>query len=305
MSRIQKTPMNRLRGNNGYVTLAVLLIVGLLAAIVSSLLSVSRPALGLARIGGDEVAAEGLVQGGIATAGFLLIATKRDPARVNGMDIRLSTGDIRLTVVDEAGRVDLNSADPTLLAGLFSAAGGKSLSNQAFASRVVDWRDKDSDVGIGGAEVNEYSSAELGYVPPNLPFHSVEELRFLLGLSARDFERLAPHVTVLSGRAKIDPLAASETVIRAIPGSRKRDFEQILRAKRSGRGREQIIASIPTLSEFLLAEPSGVYRVGVKVKLTDGFSDAVEAVIAAPKQGDTQTDYRVVGWTRLASAAAE
>ena len=65
------------------------------------------------------------------------------------MDIRLSTGDIRLTVVDEAGRVDLNSADPTLLAGLFSAAGGKSLSNQAFASRVVDWRDKDSDVGIG------------------------------------------------------------------------------------------------------------------------------------------------------------
>ena len=40
----------------------------------------------------------------------------------------------------------------------------------------------------------------------------------------------------------------------------------------------------------------------MKVKLTDGFSDAVEAVIAAPKQGDTETDYRVVAWTRLASA---
>ena len=293
--------MRRIRSDNGYVTLAVLLIVGLLAAIVSSLLSVSRPALGLARIGGDEVAAEGLIQGGIATAGYLLFAAKREPMRVNGMDLRLRTGDIRLTVKDEAGRIDLNSADPTLLAGLYSAAGGTSLSSQAFANRVVDWRDQDNDVGVDGAEAGEYS--ETGYVPPNLPFHSVEELRFLLGLSRRDFERLAPHLTVLSGRAKIDPMSASETVIRAIPGARARDFQQILRAKTAGRDRSSLIASMPTLSEFLLDQPSGVYRVGVQVKLTDGFSDAVEAVIVAPQQGDT--DYRVVAWTRLASAARE
>lgn len=295
--------MNRIRGNDGYVTLAVLLIVGLLAAIVSSLLAVSRPALGLARIGGDEVAAEALLQGGVATAGYLLFAAKREPTRVNGMDLRLRTGDIRLTVGDEAGRIDLNSADPTLLAGLYSAAGGTSLSDQAFAARVVDWRDEDGDVGVDGAEAGDYSGAELGYVPSNLPFHSVEELRFLLGLSARDFERLSPHLTVFSGRAKIDPLAASETVIRAIPGSRARDLQQILRARSSGRDRSTLIASMPTLSEYLLDQPSGVYRIGVQVKLTNGFSDAVEAVIVAPQQGDT--DYRVVAWTRLASPAPE
>jgi len=295
--------MIRIHGDDGYVTLAVLLIVGLLAAIVSSLLSVSRPALGLARIGGDQVAAEALIQGGVATAGYLLFAAKREPARVNGMDLRLRTGDIRLAVADEAGRIDLNAADPTLLAGLYSTAGGTSLSGQAFAARVVDWRDQDDDVSVGGAEAGDYSGAEVGYVPPNLPFHSVEELRFLLGLSRRDFERLAPHLTVFSGRAKIDPLAASETVIRAIPGSRPRDLQQILRARSSGRDRSTLIASMPTLAEFLLDQPSEVYRVGVRVKLTNGFSDAVEAVIVAPQQGDT--DYRVVAWTRLASAAPE
>jgi general secretion pathway protein K len=295
--------MSRMRGDDGYVTLAVLLIVGLLAAIVSSLLAVSRPALGLARIGGDEVAAEALVQGGIATAGYLLFAAKRESTRVNGMDLRLRTGDIRLTVADEAGRIDLNSADPALLAGLYSAAGGTSLSSQAFAARVVDWRDEDGDVGVNGAEAGDYSGAELGYAPPNLPFHSVEELRFLLGLSARDYERVSPHLTVFSGSAKIDPLAASEAVVRAIPGSRTRDLQQILRARASGRDRSSLIAAMPTISEFFRDQPSGVFRVGVEVKLTNGFSDAVETVIVAPQQGDT--DYRVVAWTRLASPAPE
>ena len=162
----------RMRSDDGYVTLAVLLIVGLLAAIVSSLLAVSRPALGLARIGGDEVAAEALIQGGVATAGYLLFAAKREPARVNGMDLRLRTGDIRLTVADEAGRIDLNAADPTLLAGLYSAAGGTSLSNQAFAARVVDWRDTDGDVGVDGAEAGDYSFCRGRLCPtePAVPF---------------------------------------------------------------------------------------------------------------------------------------
>lgn len=295
--------MARMSSSDGYVTLAVLLIVGLLAAIVSSLLAVSRPALGLARIGGDKVAAEALLQGGIASAGYLLIAAQREPAQVDDMEMRLRTGAVHLTVADEAGRIDLNAADSTLLAGLFSAVGGTSMSGQAFAARVLDWRDEDGDVNEDGAEADNYAAAEIGYVPPNLPFHSVEELRFLLDLSERDFERLAPHLTVFSGRAKIDPLAASETVLRAIPGSRPNDLKQILRAKTGGRDRSQLIAAMPALADYFLDQASGVYRVGVEVKLTNGFSDAVEAVIIAPQQGDT--DYRVVGWTRLASAAPE
>jgi hypothetical protein len=114
---------------------------------------------------------------------------------------------------------------------------------------------------------------------------------------------LAPHLTVFSGRGKIDPMAASETVIRAIPGARARDFQQILRARNSGRDRATLVAAMPTISEFLLDEPSGVYRVGVNVTLTNGHSDAVEAVIVAPQQGDS--DYRVVAWDRLALAATE
>ncbi len=295
--------MSRPSKSDGYVTLAVLLVAGLLAAITSSLLAVSRPALGLARIGGDEVAAEALLDGGLTTAAFLLFGAKKATASVDDLVLRLRTGDIRIAATDEGGRVDLNSADQPLLAGLYAAAGGTSMSAQAFAGRVADWRDEDGDLNEGGAEAGNYAEAELAYGPSNMAFHSVEESRFLLGLSKRDFERLEPFLTVFSGSTKIDPLGASETVLRAIPGVGRRDMQQLMQLRRKGgQNRKRIIALMPNISQYLLEENSGVYRVGVQVQLTNGFSDAVEAVIIAPQAEDSSV-YRVVAWSKLASDA--
>lgn len=291
-------------GNEGYVTLAVLLIAGLLAVVVSGLLAVSRPALGLARIGGDQVAAQGLLQGGLATAAFLLLSADQPLGKVDGMVLRLNTGEIRLAVADEGGRIDVNAANPTLLEGLFRAVSGTSMSGQAFAARIVDWRDEDGDAAVGGAEAGDYAEAELGYAPPNLPFHSVEEVRFILGLTARDFDRLAPHITVFSGRAGIDPLTASETVLRAIPGFGRNDLRALMRARGSDESRELIAAALPVFAEYFLVEPTGVFRVKVEAGLTNGFSDTVESVIAAPQEGGS-VDYRVVAWSRLASAGPQ
>lgn len=296
--------MTRTSSSDGYVTLVVLLIAGLLAAIVSSVLAVSRPALGLVRVGGDEVAAEGLLQGGVATAAYLLVVAQKPAEKVRDLVLRQETGEVSISVADEAARVDLNSADPPLLEGLFRSVGGSSMSAAAFAARVADWRDQDSDVTPGGAEANEYSGAGLGYLPANLPFHSVEELRSLLGLSAGDFERLAPNVTVFSGRATIDPFSASQTVLQAIPGISRNDLRRVMQARKNGQEREVLIGSLTTVAQYLLDKPSGVYRVNVEARLTNGFSDAVEAVIASPQQGGG-ADYQVVSWSRLATAASK
>jgi general secretion pathway protein K len=294
--------MARTADSDGYVTLAVLLVAGLLAAITASLLAVSRPALGLARIGGDDVAAEALAQGGVAAAAYLLFGDKEDASKVDKLVLRQHTGDIRLSVADEGARVDLNAAQPDMLAGLFNAVGGKSLSGDAFASRVVDWRDEDSDLNEGGAEASDYTDAELDYVPPNLPFHSVEEARFILGLSPADFERLKPFLTVYSGTEKVDPLSAPETVLRAIPGAGRREVQQLLRARATSRDRGRLAELVPTIADHLLGEGSGVYRVRVDVTLADGYSDAAEAIIIAP-QGDGSGVYKTVAWSRLASAS--
>jgi general secretion pathway protein K len=289
--------------DEGYVTLAVLLVVGLLAAIVSSLLAVARPALGLARLGGDEVAAEALLQGGVTAAAFLLYGAGKEVKDVNKLVLRLHTGEVRLSVSDEGGLIDLNSADPKLLEGLFAAVGGVSMRPDAFASRVVDWRDEDSDVSINGAELSTYTDAGLDYGPPNLPFHSVDEARHILGLSPQDFERLKPYLTVFSGSPKIDPLFAPPPVLMAIPGSGKPAVQHILGARKAGRDRDYISTLVPEMTDFLSDKPSGVYRVQVRAKLKNGYADAAEAVIFA-SQAEGSADYKTVAWSKVAAAGA-
>jgi general secretion pathway protein K len=263
---------------------------------------VSRPALGLARIGTDEVAAEGLLEGGIQTAAFLLFESQQKANVVNGFLLHRGTGVVRINVVDESGRIDLNAARPELLEGLFAAVGGTSMSAKAFASRVADWRDQDVEVGEQGAETFEYESEGLSYRPANRPFHSVEELRYLLGLSNADFGRLEPFVTVYAGQAGVDPMTAPETVLRAIPGIGRAAVQLILQARQQGLDRERIVNLVQAGSPFLSTTESSVYRVGVQVQLTDGFADAVEAVIVAAQA--TDRGYRVAAWSRVGAAQA-
>ncbi|MDQ3557744.1 MAG: general secretion pathway protein GspK [Pseudomonadota bacterium] len=291
--------MGRATGSDGYITLAVLVIAGLLAASVATLITVSRPAIDTARLGADKLAADGLVDGGLAAAGYLLFRSEREPSAVDGTTLRFGTGSVRLGVTDEGGRIGLNIADPELLAGLFGAAGGSSMSPAAFAARIMDWRDEDSEPTEAGAESEEYASAELGYGPRNGPFRSPDELRLLIGLSGGDFNRLEPFLTTFSNSGLIDPRSAPRTVLLAIPGLTRADVERLIEARRAGtRDREALVGLVEGSTDYFGTEPSGAYRVVMQARLKAGFSEAAEAVLVAAT--DETADFGVVAWTRLA-----
>jgi type II secretory pathway component PulK len=285
--------------SDGYITLAVLVMAGLLASIVSALFVVAHPALGLARIGADEVAAEALVDAGLNAAGYLLFIADQRPATVNGRTLRFRGGAVRLGVVDESGRIDINAADPNILAGLLEAAGGKSLDPDTFAARVVDWRDADEERSEGGAEQPDYESAELDYGPTNGPFRSAEDLRFIVGLSRDDFTRLRPFITVFTASKSIDPLSAPETVLRAVPDLSAADARRIVEARRAGPSGEDTLATlIAPYAAYLSAGGPRVYRIGIGARLASGFSTQAEAVIMAA--ADENADFRIVAWSKAA-----
>lgn len=283
---------------DGYVTLAVLLMSALLAAVVGGVMAVAKPALGLTRIGADQLATGGLADGAVRAAAFLLLGGDQPPEKVDGLTLHLQGGEARLGAADEAGRIDLNAADPQLLEGLFVAVEGKSMTGQAFAARVVDWRDDDEDETNDGAEAAGYSDAGLSYVPPDRPFHSVEELKFLLELSAEDFAKLRPYLTVYSGAAGIDPMSAPRAVLRAIPHVSDSDLDRFLQARGKGTSREQLVNLLPDAEDFFLTEKSGVYRVTVHARLDNGFADAIEAVITS-RSAEDSAGFKVVAWSEL------
>lgn len=281
----------------GYATIAALAFIAILAATVASVLATARPSLGLARIGALEAAAEALLEGGLVFAGYSLFILHTDPVALDGAEIGIGDGLVRIQARDEAALVDLNAADAALLAGIYAAIGGRSMRPDSFAARVIDWRDEDADPLPEGAELPQYGLAGAAYVPLDSPFRSTDELVYVLGVTQDDVERLAPFVTVFNPQGGIDPLTAPATVLAALPDLTPADAARLLQARGAGMNdRAALLALLSAPSAYLRGEPSGICRVWLDAVLPGNFTRKAEAVLA--HSIDPSQDYAVLHWAR-------
>jgi len=115
-----------------------------------------------------------------------------------------------ISVQDEAGKVDVNSADERLIRALFTALAVPA--SAAATDALLDFRDADGDRRPQGAERAEYLAVGR-QGPKNAKLNVVDELEQVLGLSAADVARLRPHVTVYSGQSRIVPSLASTSLV--------------------------------------------------------------------------------------------
>lgn len=286
--------MRTVRGQDGYISVAVLMIAGLLAALVAATIQVSRPTAGYARLNVDDLQADALLQAGVSAAAYALFAARREPGQVSGLVVPFETGAVRLSAASEAGRIDLNGAPPQLLAGIYREIGGTAMTPEQFAGRVVDWRDRDNRPARAGAERPDYVGAGLGYGPRNAPFTSVEELLLVLGMTRPEYDRLAPYITVFNPEGMIDPLSAPLRVLAAVPRLDARQAEALVSALRSeSPERRERNRLLQTYREFLSIGERHVFRVGVEARLLGGFSKSVEAVIMQTGDADL---FDVLAW---------
>ena len=125
---------------------------------------------------------------------------------------------VRVSVRDESGKIDINTANDQLLRGLLLSTG---LLKEDEATRlldaILDWRDADSLKRPQGAEDADYRAAGLAYVPANAQFQAIEELQLVLGMGPELYRRLAPSITVFSKSPGINPQIATREVLMAIP----------------------------------------------------------------------------------------
>jgi general secretion pathway protein K len=133
---------------------------------------------------------------------------------------------VRIRLLSEAGKIDINAADPKLLAGLLrqlpideNTTQRNSAEERAaqLAGAIIDWRDENDEVHVNGAEKKQYQDAGLKYQPRNKPFQTIEELRLLLGMDEATYRWLEPLVTVYSGQPKVNLQQASKDVLQRMP----------------------------------------------------------------------------------------
>ncbi len=83
------------------------------------------------------------------------------------------------------------------------------------ANAAVDWIDSDSEPSPGGSEDTDYLQGERPYRTANTLLTSTSELLLVRGFTAPIYNQIAPYVTALPERTKMNVNTAKEEVLRA------------------------------------------------------------------------------------------
>ncbi|MGR8999300.1 MAG: general secretion pathway protein GspK, partial [Gammaproteobacteria bacterium] len=162
-----------------------------------------------------------VAESGIAMAEMMLLNSDQNKRwRADGSIYEIDSVDakVRVRLLSEAGKIDINKADETLLQSLMTRAPVDEEQQTRIVNAILDWRDPDDLVHLNGAEKKEYQDAGLSYQPGNKPFQSIEELQMVLGMDAPVFQWIEPLVTIYSGQQQVDLQHAAKEVLQAIPG---------------------------------------------------------------------------------------
>lgn len=290
------------QASQGIALVLVLWVLTLLGVIATSFAKSMRTETELARQLTLSAQARALAEAGIYRGILDLFMLRRDPLagwQANGVvykTIKMGRGKVRIAIQDEAGRIDLNSAQEQLLDALLLAAGVDDQARATLIDAIIDWRDTDNLRRLHGAEDEEYKSAGLPYGAKDGPFNSVEELNQVLGMTPDLYRRLAPALTVHSHRPNVDINLAPPVVLQALAVAEaaqagiKPNYNSNL-GKATGTGTSPLGFATPRNP---LASGSGTYTLRASATVYDTVSE----IVATIKLGGTHGQpYSVISWS--------
>jgi general secretion pathway protein K len=268
-----------MKRSRGVALLLVLWLMVLLIALVGafSLAARTEGLQGHALV--DGVQAEQAARAGLEYA--LTRVSQPDPRRQWRPDgrpyrWRFDGSDVEVRIVDEDGKVDLNHAEAPLLTGLMVAVGIERPRAEKLAGAVLDWRDPDPlTQPSGGGEDPDYASDGRPYGAKDADFESPAEQLQVLGFTSDDYRRLAPHVTVFSGRVMPEAAYAGAPVLTAMGMD---GAALVARREAWDPSRGQALPGVPG-GQSLQAFGSGTYSIESRARLRGGRIATLGAVV--------------------------
>jgi general secretion pathway protein K len=191
---------------------------------------------------------------------------------------------VNVTVTDEDGKVDLNTASGQILTGLFHAAGVENGKATALSAAVQDWRSFGDAAQPNGAKAPQYEAAGRSYGPRNGPFATLEELQLVLGMDAKTYALIAPAVTIWSGRERPNPAHAPMLALAALPDYDAAAASELM-ARRTG-----------TTGAGVAGGNGVTHSIRSEATLADGTRAVLRATIRLRGIGAATQPYVVLRW---------
>lgn len=169
----------------------------------------------------DNAGALATAEAGIAYAEYMLLNPEQNKRwRADGSIYQVDFGEanVRIKLVSENGKIDINKAELPMLQALFLNSPADEELQGKLVGAIMDWRDPDDLINLNGAEKDQYRKEGLKYAPRNKPFQSIEELQMVLGMDEKIYNWLEPIITIYSGQPQVNIKLATPKVLNILPG---------------------------------------------------------------------------------------
>ena len=184
------------RNQTGFALLIVLWSLVLVSLLVTGITSAGRGQLLLASNLRRAAAAEAAADGGVAEAIFYLSDSSAAGWLVDGAahTVRIGQYALDVRVGDEAAFLNPNTARPEVMAALMTALGVDPSRAASLSQAIADWRTP----GARDQVIQRYRSSGMTMAPTGQNFRSIDELRFVIGMTPDLLARLKPHLSVFA-----------------------------------------------------------------------------------------------------------
>lgn len=290
---------------HGVVLLIVLWMLTLITIIATNYTTATRTEMAIFTATRSTAVARAAAQAGI-WMGVAKLSTRDIKSRWStaGEIYSQEFGDaeLRISIQDQAGLIDLNGASAELLATLFRNALPQLDAPMELVAQIMDWRDSDSTPEKLGAEDRDYHTGGFDYGAKDGPFNSVAELQQLLAFNSNIYAAVAPLLTVYSGLSEVNIKTAPPAVLELMPGLSEPEITQILKARISGDFRAVTNALSATQRRFLTNVQSKFYEVRAEATVDNSRVTIGALILIAPS---SQRPYTILSWAEPARPLGE
>ena len=284
---------------NGLALVLVLWVLSLLTIMAGSFALGMRRETSIIEGIKNNARAMAVAESGIAMAEMMLLNPDQNKRwRADGSIYEINSADakVRVRMLSETGKIDINNADQTLLQGLMSYAPVDEEQQIRLVNAILDWRDKDDLIHLNGAEKKEYKDAGLSYQPRNGPFQTVEELQMILGMDKSVFLWLEPLVSVYSGQQQVTVQLADKEVLQVIPGLDKSMVASYVASRLESAINDLPVPPFPSSSGQNNATGQNNVLTLVSEALLNDESSAVISVVISQSDEAHANPFQVLNW---------
>ena len=209
------------------------------------------------------------------------------------------TAHVRVELLDESGKIDINTAEDQQLQALFVSVGVDPDHAMQLVDALQDFRDPDDIPRPQGAEADAYKLQGLSYGPRNQPFTSVAEVQQVLGMNYELYRKIEPAITIYASAPKPNPAYAPFEVLMTFPGMTPELAQQIIAARQQVQPGQAAAAqplTMPDGSPIVANGAGNTYTIKSRATLANGASTVLDASIRLGGVSAGGRPYMVLRW---------